>query len=362
MGLYFKVAPGVRIRLTGRGVRASIGPRVARVHIGAGGPGVSTGAGAVSLYHRLGTPSPRSARPCPRKAVPPDTVPPADTREAVYTHLLQQYMAPPLLNELAPPVPMEPVDERAIAARALREALQEVPAWNLRARLRARRQARAAAPDLCAAAWRTATKQHQEERAAVVAAWDALSALEPETTQATLTAAFTALEIPAVCTEVDGAHASLLLWTPDLHVVPERSRTWTPTGRPSTHLLTKTARNQAYTELICAQVLFVARHAFATVPALPSLQVAAIHHQAPDAYGVVRAECVALVTIERRWLEGVQWGRSDPEGIVHDAATKVQINRSGSTREVKPLDLTDEPDLTAMLASVQLESDSQTTA
>jgi hypothetical protein len=52
MGFYFKVAPGVKIRATKRGLRASVGPRAARVHFGAGGTGVSTGAGPVSRITR----------------------------------------------------------------------------------------------------------------------------------------------------------------------------------------------------------------------------------------------------------------------------------------------------------------------
>src|SRR5258708_35018758 len=54
MGFYFKLAPGVKIGATRRGLRASVGPRAARVHFGAGGTGVSTGAGPVSLYHSVG--------------------------------------------------------------------------------------------------------------------------------------------------------------------------------------------------------------------------------------------------------------------------------------------------------------------
>jgi hypothetical protein len=50
MGLYVKIAPGVKVRVTRRGARTSVGPRAARVHFGAGGTGFSTGAGPVSLY------------------------------------------------------------------------------------------------------------------------------------------------------------------------------------------------------------------------------------------------------------------------------------------------------------------------
>src|SRR3954471_149942 len=53
MGFSFKVAPGVRIRASSRGVRTSIGPRIARVHVGGGRTGISTGAGPVSFYSSL---------------------------------------------------------------------------------------------------------------------------------------------------------------------------------------------------------------------------------------------------------------------------------------------------------------------
>jgi hypothetical protein len=53
MGLYVRLLPGVRVRIRRRGRRWSIGPRLFRVHTGAGGAGVSTGAGPVSLYRGL---------------------------------------------------------------------------------------------------------------------------------------------------------------------------------------------------------------------------------------------------------------------------------------------------------------------
>lgn len=43
----FKVAPGVRIRASSRGISAGVGPRAARVHVGTRGVGVSSGRAAV---------------------------------------------------------------------------------------------------------------------------------------------------------------------------------------------------------------------------------------------------------------------------------------------------------------------------
>jgi hypothetical protein len=45
MGVHLKLLPGVRLRLTRRGRRWRIGPRLARCHFGAGGRDVSTGPG-----------------------------------------------------------------------------------------------------------------------------------------------------------------------------------------------------------------------------------------------------------------------------------------------------------------------------
>ena len=53
MGLSVRLAPGVSLRASTRGVGASVGPRVARVHAGPGGVGLSSGMGPVTASTRL---------------------------------------------------------------------------------------------------------------------------------------------------------------------------------------------------------------------------------------------------------------------------------------------------------------------
>ena len=53
-GVYIPLAPWVRLRLSGRGPRLAVGPRWLRFHVGAGGKGISTGAGPVTLYQPFG--------------------------------------------------------------------------------------------------------------------------------------------------------------------------------------------------------------------------------------------------------------------------------------------------------------------
>jgi hypothetical protein len=52
VGTYIRL-PGVRLRHTRRGWRAGIGPRIFRQWFGAGGRGVSTGAGPFSHYRPI---------------------------------------------------------------------------------------------------------------------------------------------------------------------------------------------------------------------------------------------------------------------------------------------------------------------
>lgn len=73
MGMSFKVAPGVRIRASSRGISAGVGPRAARVHVGTRGVGVSSGIGPFSTYSHLGggrssAPTRRSSYGGPTKA------------------------------------------------------------------------------------------------------------------------------------------------------------------------------------------------------------------------------------------------------------------------------------------------------
>jgi hypothetical protein len=54
MGFSVKLAPGVRVGVSSHGVRAGIGPRIARVHVGTGRTGFSSGLGPFSVYGAVG--------------------------------------------------------------------------------------------------------------------------------------------------------------------------------------------------------------------------------------------------------------------------------------------------------------------
>jgi hypothetical protein len=53
MGIYINPTRWFKLRFTKRGVRVAIGPRILRYHTGAGGDGLSTGAGPFTYYRPL---------------------------------------------------------------------------------------------------------------------------------------------------------------------------------------------------------------------------------------------------------------------------------------------------------------------
>jgi hypothetical protein len=53
MGIYIRPSRFLKVRITRRGLRWAIGPRAARLHVGAGGTGISTGAGWWTWYRPI---------------------------------------------------------------------------------------------------------------------------------------------------------------------------------------------------------------------------------------------------------------------------------------------------------------------
>lgn len=200
MGMSFKIAPGVRIRASSRGISAGVGPRPARVHVGTPGVGVSSGIGPFSTYSHLGGGSHRSTggglgatyrgptktsvaayerelRAAEREAdiekiaamekalvlvhtqsfpkaarvelLPPDDVDP----EPIKAELEEKVGIPELTTEVgggqSPPVapPPEPVDRYALMREYRKRRRAGIPIWRVRDRIEAARDADAEAEE-----------------------------------------------------------------------------------------------------------------------------------------------------------------------------------------------------------------------
>ena len=65
-----------------------------------------------------------------------------------------------------------------------------------------------------------------------------------------------------------------------------------------------------------------------------------------------RLHAIYCATLTRDLLENVDWGHLDLARVL-DEVPGALIKRSGRAGELQPLDLTDEPDLAAVVATVE---------
>ena len=364
MGFYFKLAPGVRIRATSRGLRASVGPRPARVHFGACGPGVSTGAGPVTLYRSLSR-----GRPAARRASGPSRTAMAaherelrqsqkqeDAREVadVFSHILDLHQGD--FTAAAPPTAPEPapVDETRIRTLYEQEALQGISPLRLSARADARREASIAADREIAAETARRRQQYAALQAHLDEQWNRLRANDPDVLIATLSEAFEDNEAPAAVAGVRDSEVCVVVLAPAEDTVPARMPEISAAGNLTFRRLPKAEQNDYYALLVCGHVLATVRETLALAPAIETVRVAVIRATAPNAYGVRSTECLLATVLSRRSLCGIQWETANSAAIMSDASSELLINQ-GTAGALKPIDLSDEPGLAALVQGIDLE-------
>ncbi len=184
MGFGIRLAPGIRLSASSRGLRMGIGPRIARVHVGAGRTGFSSGIGPISYYTSVGgrrrrATGPRAGngptraqlaqlqRDARRQAAEDayDALVALEQRlTSLHTEVFPTTVAPP---DGGP----EPVDAAATYARLEQRELAALGRFDFSGRREAKRRAQSmlAAEIAVEQANRTAT--YQAQRAMEMAAW-----------------------------------------------------------------------------------------------------------------------------------------------------------------------------------------------
>jgi len=270
----FRVAPNVRLRATRRGPRVSMGPRIARVHLGGGTPAVSAGQGPVTVWQTLsggGHAPPPRGRASHRKAAEWNSV-----RDHLDQLLGQHHRE--VTHAQPPEVPAPtPIRRRDVRRDLRRRAAAGTPWWRLDARRRAWRGADDALDAEVAARRAHRVEQHRDEQAAADAWWAALLANDPETVMDRLDAAFAEHELPSVATAVVGATAHVVVSVLPLErLIGPREPKTTEAGNLSLKRVTKTRRHELYQGAIGSAVIAVAAEAFATCPGLEAVDVAVL--------------------------------------------------------------------------------------
>jgi hypothetical protein len=362
MGFSIKVAPGVRVRASSRGLRASVGPRAARVHFGAGRPGISTGAGPVTLYYSAGgthrgrpggsartsaAARERQLRQAAKSQQAAELAAAFDAITSVHREDFRASTAP-----VAPEPPL--VDQSAIRARHEQQALSGIGALRMKAKIAARQQAAEAAAAEISAAQAARAEQRAATQRWLDEQWHKLLANDPDVVFATLTEAFEDNETPAAVVNVQSAVASVVILCPDLSAVPDRVPERTPAGNLAFKKMTKTLRNAYCTELVCGRVLATVREAFAVAPALSEVTTAVVRASEPDVHGRRQPECLLAAKFERQALSSVDWQATTASRIVNDSSVDLRI-RQTAYGDLRALDLTTEPDLSRLLDAIDLD-------
>jgi hypothetical protein len=364
MGLGFsvKLAPGVRVRASSRGLRTSIGPRAARVHVGGGRTGFSTGAGPITLYSSLGGHS-RSGgrRPSAGSYQRQLTVSPAAAAKAEeaqrLARLFQELLSvhreefPAVQAPVAPP-PSEP-DVEAIRRRSRDAALAGIGFFKRAARAAAREQAARNAEDEIQRLRAESAREQASFQAELDDWWQALCANDPATVLGALAEAFEDNEAAAAPLGVDGDEAALVVLAPTESIVPERMPGTTAAGNLSLRKLPKGERAAFYTLAVMGHVVVTLKEAFAVAPGLNSARVIALRPGGTDAYGHPRLECVLAGQWRRSAFDGVQWRTADAATVAQDTASELLIKLRGG-KELQPLDLSDQPGIRALLQIVDV--------
>lgn len=373
--MYFKVAPGVRVRVGSHGVRTSIGPRAARVHVGGGyRAGVSTGAGPVTLYHSVGgarrrrprmvtasrSGSPVAARPATvaayhrhatvsAKGVEAQTIAAGlQVLDDLHRHPVEAVSAPVAAEE-------PPVDGATIRDRHARAAVAGLGFWKRSQRRAALESASRAADAEIAQAEAERDRRRVAAQAELDERWRDLLANDADVVLATLVEAFEDNEMHAAPVSVDGSEASVAVFVPGEDIVPERKPATTAAGNVSLAKMTQTERAGVYRVAVCGHLLAVVREAFAVAPGLESARVAAVRVSPVDVYGRTHLDCLMAVTLTRAALDGVDWYSASSPDVVQQAGTHLAVNVSGRAQRLAPIDLAAEPDLAALIAAVEID-------
>lgn len=353
LGVGFRVAPGVRLRATTRGPRISIGPRIARIHVGSGRTAVSTGRGPVTVWSTLSGggqvgPTPPATHATHRKAEE------WASTERYLDGLLTAHEAPVHRSTRPVAPPPTPVSRRAVRSELRRAATIDLPWWRLRAWMSARARAGDHLDAEVARRERSAGSDATDARTQADAWWSRLVANDPETVTEHLQRAFADHAMPATvaAVEEDGrVHLVLAALTVEKLIPPREPRT-TEVGKLSLARMTKTRRHELYEATLHAAMVAVTAEAFALAPGLDVAELAVV---VPDHLG---GPAVLLLAELPRPLVLPDGADRPPTFDLEEAAAAGRAtlvrDKGGRIGALRPLDDTD-PDVRALLDALDLE-------
>ena len=352
MGFRIKIAPGVRVSVGHRGVRTHVGPRIARVHVGSGRTGVSTGIGPLTLYGTVGTSQRRrrSSSAVARGSGGLTTNRSSSTGSAGYSepgwdrHPTHNTDASQEDWKFARAAEVTQVFE--VIDRLLRQSFETperpvAPSPKIvdEAKIRRRHRAKSLYEGELARA------QLQKELSSV---WEQLLDNDPCLVLQRLNKAFKDNETRAAAISIDGAVVDLIVLVPQLDSIP----LWKPrigiSGRLTCPGLTEIERSSYYDKMVCGHLLNTVRQTLAVAPGISGVTVAVVRFAEPRFCGT-SVECLLAADVTRDRLADINWETAFAPEIFCQTSSNLRIRRAPGTQELQLIDLSDEPDILALL-------------
>ncbi|MGH3156439.1 MAG: hypothetical protein ACRDNF_07695, partial [Streptosporangiaceae bacterium] len=255
-----------------------------------------------------------------------------------------------------PVAPMPPLpDANLIRDWHEKNALRGVSRFDRTGRARAREYATATAQAELNARARQAQGEQARAQLELDAQWARLVSNDPDTVLATLAEAFEDNEAAAAAIGVDRDQdeVTLAVLVPGEDAVPERMPDKTQAGNLTLRKLTKAERSSFYQLLVSGHVLVTLRETFAVAPGINFVRLVAVRPTAPDVYGRKHLECMLAGRWTRRAFHGVQWQDANAGKILGETAVELVINVKRA--QLVPVDLADQPEITAFLKSIDTD-------
>jgi hypothetical protein len=350
MGFRVKVAPGVRIDVSGRGVRTTVGPPATRPP--AGGAELSTGAGPVSAYVSLGA---RRRRPVghDRSSVAAyeaqlradarlDRVENARRAQRAFDRQLGVYREefPPIEKPVAE---VQRIDAGARVLAAQHEAAARISPLKFRRRRAAREAAASAARAQAEVDQQEAIRARAQHQAEIDTAWQRLADNDPRVVLQALEEAFEDNEAPAAPIDCEGSSVSVLLRCPGVDgMVPTHRLAKTQAGRDTVRAYSRTRRNELYLAALLSHAYATVAQTFAIAPGIDSVTLLTV------SVGEGELTPIYCADVRRDEFRRGGWLRDDAPCL----PPRHLVNIRGRTAEVYALDLADEPHLSDVVRRI----------
>lgn len=357
----FKVAPGVKVRISPRSVGLGVGPRAARLHVSSSGwTGVSSGAGGFQSYQRLSgggrqrsggsrTSTGRAAATRQQRADEHQQV--ADRLDAVLGVARDRFRVagPPTVTP-PPPVSAAPVEQEM-----RRAALEGIPWFRFRERRAAKAQVRQRLATEVDRRQHELDAEHRRRVEEAAAWWEGLSTNNPDVVMPALDDAMADNLLEAVTVDVSQGRASLLIPVPDERgLLGDREPTTTDAGNPTTKKMSQTRRNELYHQALLASAAASVTEAVAIAPSLAGVTVVVARTDSDDDEPVLALEADAdrlFPRLSRQAGTELQLDLVDLAAAEDIGVVRVDVMPGGRTRRLATLDDPELVDLVARTAT-----------